>query len=439
MSGSIEFSLTPDSSGAVREAEPFSRVSFNRRAAEARDMSGPRHSFKLVLLFLLVLYSNISKLYPPLEVLRPALTVAAAAAVMMVVELAASGRGLKLAWPQSYLLLALLGVAGISSFSAIYVRQAFDTTSDLSKILLVYFLLENTVTSEKRVRTVLWTLVIGGLFPALGTMQHYASGILIEQTRGSWIGIFKNPNEAAYALMLLVPLALALARGQRLIIQAVLWGIVGAYVFAIYLTFSRGGLLALFAVLALLGWKQRSPLIRTFMMGALALSLVVAALFWNRKDDFEDLRSDTTVNQRIATIEAGMLMFLDKPLLGIGPGDSLVAYPLYVPKDAHCGCQDQLVIHNAFIQVLSEMGLFGFIPFVGFIGFTLFQLWRSQRVWEGPDMGSLMHYLAGLELSLWGFVIAGMSGGFSYTWFPYILVGLAVATLRLCQLQLRPN
>jgi O-antigen ligase len=439
MSGSLEYSLTPHSSGPAREAEEYSRVSFNRPTAETRDMTGPRISFKLFLLFLLVLYSNISKMYPALEVLRPALTVAAAAVVMMVIELAVTGRGLRLAWPQSYLLLALLGVAGVSSFSAIYVRQAFDTTSDLSKMLLVYVLLENTVTSEGRVRTVMWTLVIGGLFPALGTLSHYARGILIEQTRGSWIGIFKNPNETAYALMLLVPLAVALARGSRRGVQAVLWGIIGAYVFAIYLTFSRGGLLALFGVLVLLGWKQRSPLIRTFMMGALALSLVLVALFWNRKDDFEDLRSDTTVNQRIATIKAGVLMFLDKPLLGIGPGCSLVAYPLYVPKDAHCGCQDQLVIHNAFIQVLSEIGLLGFIPFIGFIGFTLFQLWRSQRVREGPQMGALTHYLAGLELSLWGFVIAGMSGGFSYTWFPYILVGLAVATLRLCQLQLKPN
>jgi O-antigen ligase len=426
MSGSLEYGLTPPQSG----------FAFNVSAAKPSDQSGPRLAFKLVILFLLVLYSNISKIYPQLEVLRPALTVAAAAAVVMIVELAAGGRSFKLAWPQSYLFLAFLGVAGVSSFSAIYAHQAFDTTADLAKVLLVYLLIENTVTSEGRLRAFLWTLVVGGLFPAIGTIDFYVRGILIEGTRGSWVGIFKNPNENAYALVLLVPLTIALGRGSRRIVHAALWAIAGAYLVAIYLTFSRGGLIGLFAVIALLGWKQKSSLIRTLMLGALALGLVFVALFWGRKDDFKDLRTDTTVNQRIATIKAGMLMFVDKPLLGIGPGCSLVAYPLYVPKDAHCGCQDQLVIHNAFIQVLSETGILGFIPFAGFIGLTIFQLWRVQQKVLAPAVHA---YASGIELALWGFVICGMSGGFSYTWFPYILVGLAVAALRICQAQTNSN
>jgi O-antigen ligase len=420
MSGSAEYRLTAE----------VTQFTFGSPAATAQDRSGPIISFKLAILFLLVLYSNISRVYPALETFRPALAVAAAAIVMMAVEQAVMRKGFRLAWPQGYLLLVFLGVAGVSSFGAIYSRKAFETTSDLSKVLLIYLLLENTLTSAKRVRIVLWTLVVGGLFPAFGTIYNYSRGILVEHTRGGWIGIFKNPNECAYALVLLVPIALTLTYGSKRIVQLSLWGIIATYFAAIYLTFSRGGLIALFAVMALIGWKQKSSLIRTLIMGALALGLVGVALFWNRKDDFKDLRDDTTVNQRIATIKAGTLMFLDKPLLGVGPGCSMVAYPLYVPKDAHCGCQDQLVIHNAFIQILSELGILGFLPFMGFIGVTLFQLWRAGNIFQS-DRAPI--YARGLELSLWGFVIAGMSGGFSYTWFPYILVGVAVATLRLCR------
>src|SRR5439155_2370006 len=130
---------------------------------------------------------------------------------------------------------------------------------------------------------------------------------------------------------------------------------IGLYFLATFLTFSRGGLMGLVAVLGLFGWKQRSFVLKAFMIGMLGLGLLAVGMFWNRKDDFSDISKDTTVNQRIATIKAGIEMFRDHPLFGVGPGDSLVAYPLYVPREAHCGCSDQLVVHNAFIQVLSEL------------------------------------------------------------------------------------
>ena len=52
----------------------------------------------------------------------------------------------------------------------------------------------------------MWIMVIGGLFPALGTLRNYLAGNLYEG-RAAWIGIFANPNEVAYALVILVPLA----------------------------------------------------------------------------------------------------------------------------------------------------------------------------------------------------------------------------------------
>jgi O-antigen ligase len=130
------------------------------------------------------------------------------------------------------------------------------------------------------------------------------------------------------------------------------------------------------------------------------------------------------VRQRFATFEAGGLMFINNPLLGVGPGDSLVAYPLYVPKEAHCGCQDQLIIHNSFLQVLSETGLMGFIPFVVLIGAALY---HARMMKNGP-MGP---YAVALELSMTGFVACSLSGGFTYTWWPYILVGLIAAAKRM--------
>jgi O-antigen ligase len=412
MEGSIEYGITAARPRRFARVTPVTEVS-----------DGPKISFKLLILFLLMLYSSIAVAVPALNEVRPVLLVAVGGILMLVVELAQTRRSFRLS-AQGFMVAAFLGVAVIASFDAIYVRRAVETTWDLSKIVLIYLVLENTITSESRLRTILFTLVIGGMFPALGTINNYMHGVLLEHTRAAWKGVFANPNEDAYSLVVLIPIAVVLASTSKWLVRIALWGFIATYLLAIFLTFSRGGLLALFAVLGLMGWKQKSYVIRGLMIVGLAVCLLLAGMYWGRSEGFRNISKDTTVNQRIATIKAGMLMFAANPLLGVGPGDSLVAYPLYVPKEAHCGCQSQLVIHNSFIQVLSELGIFGFIPFMLFLAVSLFQAWKMQPGPIGP-------YAAGLEVGLWGFMAASLSGGFTYSWWPYIFVGAIAAAKRI--------
>jgi hypothetical protein len=88
----------------------------------------------------------------------------------------------------------------MSTFDAIYVRHALDQTIDFAKIVLIYLLIENVVTTERRLKVVMLTMVLGGLFPALGTIYNYQAGVLHENSRAAFRGIFGNPNEAAYGL-----------------------------------------------------------------------------------------------------------------------------------------------------------------------------------------------------------------------------------------------
>jgi O-antigen ligase len=390
------------------------------------ENDGPKIAFKLLLVFIITLYSTVAVVYKEqLDSIRPALIIAGTALFMMIIELGKSRRGFRLMWPQGVMLIAFLGVCVISSLDAIYVRYAVNQTVEFGKIVVVYILLENLVTSEKRLRTTMLTMLIGGLFPAIGIIYNYQSGVFVERVRAAWRGIFANPNEAAYALIVLIPLALALASKSRRLPRLAFWAVVGVYLAAIFLTFSRGGLIGLFAVLVLIGWKQQSIVIKAGMLAALLAGLLVVGMFWTRSGgSFKDISTDTTVRQRLATFQAGGLMFLNNPLLGVGPGDSMVAYPLYAPKQVNCGCQDQLVVHNTFIQVLAETGILGFIPFIILICSSLYY---ARKMEKGP----LGAYAMALELSLFGFVVCSLSGGFTYTWWPYILIGLIAAAKRI--------
>ena len=395
-----------------------------RETTQSVETDGPKFAFKLLIVFLLVLYSNVSVIYK-LDAFRPALVIAVAALAMMVIELAQLRQSFKLMWPQSAMVLAFFAACIISTPMAFWVSHALDQTIDVGKIILVYLLLENVITSEDRLRKVMFTLVIGGIFPAVGTISHYKEGILVEHSRAAWRGIFGNPNEVAYALIILVPIAMVLASKSDLPIRIGIWLILAVYMLAIFLTFSRGGLLALFVVVGLMGWKQKSPVIKIAMAAALIGGLVAIPMFWTRSSGgFSNIKQDGSVQERMVTLEAGMRMFFRNPLLGVGPGDSSVAYALYAGRDSNCGCHDQLVVHNAYIQALAETGIAGFVPFVLFLFVSLYQAWKMET---GP-IGS---YAMALELAMWGLVLCCISGGFIYTWWPYILVGLIAAAKRI--------
>jgi len=392
---------------------------------------GPKISFRLLLFFLLFLYSSIAVIYKNLEAYRPAATIAVAAILMMVIEISHARRKFHLMWPQGLLLVAFLALAFVSSFDAMWPRFAFERTSEFAKVVLIYILIENTVTTEKRVRTVFLTMVCCGLIPAIGTIHHYANGVFIEGSRAAWRGLFGNPNEAAYGLLILLPLTLTVAKKSGFAMRLFLGGVAAVSLLAIFLTFSRGGLLGLFAVIGLIGWHQKSLAIRAFMVVGIVGALFVGGLYWNRSAGYKDISKDTTFNQRIATIKAGVRMFEANPILGVGPGNSIVAYPLYVPEESHCGCQLQLVVHNSFIQVLGELGFPGFALFMALLGTSL---WDARKLRKGP----LAPYGAALEIALWGFVVCSLSGGFAYSWFPYIFIALVVAVKRISALQ-RPE
>jgi O-antigen ligase len=375
-------------------------------------------SYLLLLVFLFLLYANTPFLLPAAEILRPAKLVAGLALLALIGEAMFGKRELRFAWPEGGLMIAFLAAAALSCLTALWPGYAAQGVADLAKMILTFFFLLNCANSERRLRGVMWIMVIGGLFPALGTLKNYLAGNLYEG-RAAWIGIFANPNEVAYALVILVPLAVYLATPRGWFVRLLVSAISVVFAAAVFVTFSRGGLIALVAVIALIGWRKKNKWVLGLTMILLVGGLLFASRFWSRSEDFSQLNGDATVQSRLATTEAGFNMFLDHPLLGVGFGCSVIAWPLYAPQGMYT--RGALVTHNTFIQALSETGILGFVPFVVLIGVGLYQMRKLALGTAHTDLG------AGIEVAIWGLVFCGMSGGYVLTWFPYLLLGLAAA------------
>jgi putative inorganic carbon (HCO3(-)) transporter len=397
-------------------------IRFTERTTEGMSLA-----YKCVLVFLLLLYSNLPLLFPAAEAVRPAQLIALLAVATLVTELAFARRGFNPAWPEGVLVVCFLGAAALSSVSALWARHAAEAVSDMVKVVVLYFLIVNSAATERRLRGLQWTMVLGGLLPAFGTLRNYFQGVLVEG-RAAWVGIFANPNEMAYSLVILVPLALFLSEDLGPLLRLGVLGILAVFAAAIFTTFSRGALLGLLVVLGLYAWRKRNIWLQIGLVVLVAAGLVVAQSFWTRDESFENLDQDLGAQQRLATIQAGLAMFLDRPLLGVGVGCSVIAWPLYAPE--HLYSKHALANHNTFIQPLSETGILGFLPFATVVALGLY---HARKIALQASKPGLARVGAGVEIALWGFVACGMTGGYALSWFPYILLAQVAAARRLAR------
>jgi O-antigen ligase len=380
-------------------------------------------AFFLLLSFLFMLYASPALLFPGLEELRPAQLAGASAFTMLVARKALGGDGWRWSRPDTFLMLALVAGAGVSTIGALWPKLAFDTTVDLAKIGVIYFLVLNCVDSEKRLTRVFAVLIAGGIFPAAGTLWNYFRGDVVDG-RAGWIGTYGNPNDLAYTLVILIPLAWQMIPRVQWIFRPLLLGALGLYFAAIMASRSRGGMIGAFVVLLILGLRQSGIAAKGATLGILVVLAIGASLYWTRSEGFQDLGGDFTVHQRIETIRAGWNMFMDHPLFGVGAGCSLVGWPLYAPSNIDF--RTSLVIHNTMMQSLAELGVIGFLPLILLVG----SAWlRARRIVKQADKNDrLWSYGIALEAALVGYLVCGLSGGYLTSWFPYIIIGLISAT-----------
>lgn len=400
------------------------------RALPAERRRGGRVPFLLLIAFLFVLYSHPGLLVPPVEVLRPAALLGLLAVGTALGTRMLQGRPIVLPWPQGYGMVALLAVAAISSFHALWPRYAFLYTMDLVRIAAIFLVVVNVVDSRRRLWLLLVTLMIAGTIPAAGALTGFGVRQSDAIGRAGWIGNYANPNDLAFNLIALVPLALVIGITGRVRERLVAWPALALYLAAIFFSYSRGGLVGLLAVLVLAAFRERGIWPRLLATVGIAAAVIFVTTFWARDQGFTDLANDPTVMQRLETIDVGTRMWLSNPVFGVGPGCSILGWPLYAPASMTMS-GGWLHNHNTYVQALSETGLLGFLAVATIIGATLLRTRRLRRYAIEIGDRKLERVSGALDLSLWAFLACSLSSGLLFTWIPYLVVGAVCALARI--------
>ncbi|HUR93759.1 MAG TPA: O-antigen ligase family protein [Gemmatimonadales bacterium] len=379
-------------------------------------------AFGGLLLFIALVYSNPGNWFE-----QEPVPFAKVAAGLALVALAGSwllyGHRLRVGGWAGVCLITMFGLIGLSTLWSPWSSATLSTFLDGLKYLAIFFVTVNVLTSRERIRTFIATLAWASVIPALGCIKSWIVGEhLVENGRAGWIGVFENPNDMAYYLvigiaMVLTARELAEKRSTRVAFAIAL----APLFFALMLTKSRGGMLATGAVLFVwcLRWFKHARALAVFAVVVGGLFYSIASSTWKERTwSSTAYGQDVSAKGRIDAWRTGMNMALDRPWTGVGAGAFMVAWPEYAPGDAGAARTQ----HNTFIQLISELGFPGLLLFLTAFATGLAAL-------RGSAGGSVedAHIRRGVLCALVGFTVCSLTGGLAYSWPFYLLTGVAVA------------
>jgi putative inorganic carbon (HCO3(-)) transporter len=370
------------------------------------------------------------------------------------------GRGLPLSKTTPELLAVLafaLCILGLAPFS-VWMGGSIHTFTDLyAKVVLIFALMVNTLTSPRRIEQFTWLIVIASGYIAGRTVLDYARGInLIENGRvqGAVGGMFKNPNDLALNMVAVLPLAAAfIFRPITPVRRAVAALAAVLMLFAVVATQSRAGTVGLVAMVLVLAANivKRKPglVFAAALAGMLVLPLLPSS-YWERIASITDKNLDQTGSReaRSRLLRESYDAFLAHPLTGVGAGQ----FKNYNPDGREEAWRES---HNVVLQVAAELGIGGLMIFGFLLARGVYGPIQTRRLIRRLDGGEsrrrdaaavpaldprerelLTTHAEVLSAALAGWFVCALFASVAYHWTFYYLLALAIVPREYLQARL---
>lgn len=299
----------------------------------------------------------------------------------------------------------------------------------ISKIFLMTCVMIIVITTRERLYGVM--LVTGGSLGLLA-LKGAIFGARTEGTArvfGPPDSFLADNNAFGLAVNVCLPILFFLARNEpRRWLSRLLYLCFVSGVISVLLTYSRGGLLGLTVVLAVILLRSRQKVLAALAIAvALALVIALAPPKWTqRMGRFAEGNLDATANQRLISWGTAWKFSHDYPMMGGGfdtIGDEYL-YRLYQPR-ALPGGLTASGPHSIYFELLADQGFVGLGLFVGLLLSCFFTLRRTRSVARVvPGAGWLVDYTFAVETSLLAFMTSGAFLGFVYLDLIYQMIGI---------------
>jgi probable O-glycosylation ligase (exosortase A-associated) len=267
---------------------------------------------------------------------------------------------------------------GLASVKALDPSLALPKLWEYSRGFIMAFLTASVITSEKRVRAVLYVLAISlGMLGFKGAVDAILSGF--SSTMVGPGGMMAEANEYALALNMGIPILLLLTKEEpNRWIRLAFRVMAGGSALVVIGTRSRSGLCGLImaGLLVAIFSKRKLLLAVALVFGAVLLLLFGPQGALDRYRTIPTAtESDASAIGRLQAWSVAIKITRGHPVFGVGPRNFMLAFPQYSKETPR-------VTHNAVFEMLSETGIPGCFFFLlmifAIIGRT-FLLWLRAR------------------------------------------------------------
>jgi O-antigen ligase len=342
------------------------------------------------------------------------------AIVGLLLSLGRSKRGLRDLPREALYLLLLIGLFFVSAaFSPVWKGGAFSHALDFAKVFVAWVLTFVAVTSLARLRRVLFIQTASVAVISIVSMVKGASHPRLDGALG---GIYSNPNDLAFAIVLSLPFCLAFLLRTDSMLRKAVWTVsLLLMISALFLTASRGAFITFLVAGAVGLWHFGIKGRRLYLIGAAALIAIVAGiaagghlkdrlLVISGEGSATDPQSSAygSYEQRRILISRSLEGIEHYPILGIG----LHNFSTYsgVWRD----------VHVTYLQIAVEGGIPCLILYLLFFRRGFSNLRRLKRM-RYPD-SEVQLFAGALHSSLVGFLVGALFAPEAYQYFPYFAV-----------------
>jgi probable O-glycosylation ligase (exosortase A-associated) len=334
--------------------------------------------------------------------------------------------------PEVVLMIAFWIHTVVTTVFAAQPLLAWEALKQFSKILLMNVIMLCLFQDRRRLRLL---VLVGAISIGFYGLKGGVWGLFVsagEHRVWGPAGTFIEDNNAlALALNMALPFLFFAARGEtRLSLRWLLRLMFGFSIVAVLLTYSRGGLLGLAAVLAVLMLRSRWKwlTIPSAVGAGLMLMAFLPDRWFDRMNTLAEYERDTSAMSRIWAWGICWQLALESPLVGGG-------FSVITPEIWKRFMPDYHSWHNAhsiYFQVLAEHGFTGLMLFCGLLLVTLLGLpLVRRRLKSTTDGRPLINLSYAVEAALIAFAASGAFLNLAYFDFVYFVIGIAILLRRL--------
>ncbi len=402
-------------------------------------------------LYMLIVYVRPQDLFHFLAILRPNIFILALTVISLVIHRKLEGKAHITLLPNDKMFLAFMVAAVLSNVTSFWFSSSVETTIELLKISVFYFIAVMLLNTRKRIKTYMILYLLSMGFVSLIQIYTYLTvGLNVSTGKGGYglivggatilggggplkgsaegvngVGGYStyflaNSSELGLGLCVTYPLCYYLFKGTTSrLLKIICLVLLAMFVVSIVFTGSRGAFVGFIATLLYLLYKQKKLLIGLVILAVLSPLAIylVSDQYVHRIESITDVETDQSIGIRLQLWRAAVDMIADYPIFGVGTGNFPNAYgSTYRAKGSASLYWSP---HNVFIQIVTELGLVGFTVYLLFIGSIFWINYKSRQILAAFDDEKLLYYLShGIDVILVGYIVAGQF--ITATYYPHL-------------------